>query len=371
MHRQRSQPGITTVIPTYGRATLLRRAIRSVLQQDYPAASVIVCDNASQDRTEAVVRNMMEDDARITYHRHPANIGAIANFQYAIEQVQTPWFTILSDDDMLLPGFFQRIAAASANNAAIGFYCGGTVIFSEDSGTHRVRPRAEWRDGMHEAKRWAGRMFREHFTWTGCAFSREVRDAVGRLDPVPMMDVLYLVKAAARFAFLVDRRPGAIFTARAGTVSQSATFEHLAANYAACQTLAQSLHSAGMDNGDLDNEIRTAFRYMGNAMLRRAFQTNDRELVARSAEFLSDIGELSARRRVAALAARCSIGAWLMYHSAHWQSRMRQAKAGGLRPTSIGEVLRNYAGADYAAAVLAGDGTSVDAEVQDAGRRLL
>lgn len=49
---------ITTVLPTYCRPALLRRAILSALGQKFSDIQVLVLDNASGDETEAVVREL-------------------------------------------------------------------------------------------------------------------------------------------------------------------------------------------------------------------------------------------------------------------------------------------------------------------------
>ena len=59
-------PEITTVIPTFRRPYLLRRAIQSVLNQIYPDFQVWVFDDDSGDETAAVVSEMAQVDARCT-----------------------------------------------------------------------------------------------------------------------------------------------------------------------------------------------------------------------------------------------------------------------------------------------------------------
>ena len=81
------KPLITTIIPTYRRPNLLRRAIKSVLNQTYPHCQVCVCDNTSGDETANVVAKIAKKDPhpRVKYHCHPENIGAIKNFKYGLE----------------------------------------------------------------------------------------------------------------------------------------------------------------------------------------------------------------------------------------------------------------------------------------------
>ena len=87
-----SAPIITTILPTFRRPRLLRRAIRSALNQTYPHLEVRVYDNASGDETPEVVAELARQDARVKYHCHPTNIGAARNFLYGMERVDTPFF---------------------------------------------------------------------------------------------------------------------------------------------------------------------------------------------------------------------------------------------------------------------------------------
>ena len=50
---------ITVVIPTYNRSKLLRRAIKSVLNQTYKHRCVLVMDNNSSDDTEEIVNQFI------------------------------------------------------------------------------------------------------------------------------------------------------------------------------------------------------------------------------------------------------------------------------------------------------------------------
>ena len=83
---------ITTIIPTYRRPQLLRRAVMSVLNQTMHNFKVCVYDNASGDETAAVVAEMAESDPRVEYYCHSSNLGAINNFNHGMKHVRTPYF---------------------------------------------------------------------------------------------------------------------------------------------------------------------------------------------------------------------------------------------------------------------------------------
>ncbi len=368
---------ITTLIPTYHRAGLLRRAVLSVLRQNYAGSRVIVCDNASEDHTEEVVRRLRATDGRITYVRHASNIGSLANFRHAMSMVETEYFTILSDDDVLLPGFHRRAAEALAAHPEARMYCGQTVTFDETLGTHRLRPRREWCDGFHDAGAWADLMFREHFTWTGCVFAREVRDALGPIDPAPITDILYLVKAAALFPFIVDLRPCAVFSVTSAANSQQASVETLRLNLAASLAVCDELARRSDRFAGLARTVRGTFRFMGNRLLRQAFARGDRALAASAADFLRELGALSPRRRLLAAVARSGdAGAALVRRLGSIQALWRRRQRGGGSLTMT-DVLDLYAGAEFRDAVVGAetDGHAAPARSDDAaveaGRRLM
>ena len=99
-------PKITTVITTYHRPELLRRAVDSVLSQTYPFFQVCVYDNGSDDATFDLMKEYEKKDSRVAYYRHPSNIGMMKNYQYGFSKVNTPYFSFLSDDDFFSPWFY-------------------------------------------------------------------------------------------------------------------------------------------------------------------------------------------------------------------------------------------------------------------------
>src|SRR5579875_1770387 len=77
-YRRVKQAVVTTVIPTFRRPHLLKRAIASALNQTYEAVAVEVFDNASGDETAAVVAEAASKDPRVRYSATPAISGRFA-----------------------------------------------------------------------------------------------------------------------------------------------------------------------------------------------------------------------------------------------------------------------------------------------------
>jgi glycosyltransferase involved in cell wall biosynthesis len=218
-------PMITTIIPTYRRPKLLRRAILSVLSQTYPNLQVCVYDNASNDETASVVAELAKKDPRVKYYCHKKNIGGLPNFQYGLEQVNTPFFSFLSDDDVILPEFYQ-VAMEEFSRFPEAMCSAGSTIVMSDKGEVNDVPLEAWeREGIYSPPEGLFRtMGGKHPPWTGVLFRREVVDKVGLLDleVSQLTDIDFQLRLAARFHFVISKKPCAIFVNHGGSSCMTA-----------------------------------------------------------------------------------------------------------------------------------------------------
>ncbi len=207
-------PLITTIIPTYRRPKLLRRAIKSVLNQSYPYFKICVYDNASGDETKEIVSELTKNEARITYHCQPENIGALNNFNYGLSRVTTPFFSLISDDDVLLPNFFE-IALEGFQNSPEAKFISTQVIAITENGKVVGRNPNYFPPGFYEPYNGFKQMIRfGPPTWTGILFRKELISGIGLLNVevgVPS-DYEYELRIASRYPYLVVGKPGAIFS---------------------------------------------------------------------------------------------------------------------------------------------------------------
>ena len=72
-----TRPTVSVIIPTYNRADLIVRALRSVLDQTYKDFEVIIIDDASEDNTGDAVKSF--HDERVIYIRQKENKGGSAS----------------------------------------------------------------------------------------------------------------------------------------------------------------------------------------------------------------------------------------------------------------------------------------------------
>ncbi len=100
-----TNPTVSIGIPVYNGENYLEQAIDSVLAQTYSDFEVVLADNASTDRTQAICESYAKKDARIRYLRSEENKGATWNFNRAFELARGKYFKWLAHDDTIDPDF--------------------------------------------------------------------------------------------------------------------------------------------------------------------------------------------------------------------------------------------------------------------------
>jgi glycosyltransferase involved in cell wall biosynthesis len=208
-------PIVSTIIPTYRRPELLHRAIRSVLGQTYPAVRVCVFDNASGDETSRVVAEIAKSDPRVRYFAHPRNIGLIPNFAFGISRVQTPFFSLLSDDDLLLPDFYRTAIAALRAVPSAMLFAGNALIRDEINRRTFSTSRRMAAPGVYEAPAGLFSLLREDTPrmWTGMVFRSTAMREVNNLDEnlLTQHDHDFVVRMAVRYPAIISNHPCAIY----------------------------------------------------------------------------------------------------------------------------------------------------------------
>jgi len=92
-------------MPSYNGERYIRKALDSLLAQDYESFEIIISDNASTDATLQICTDYAARDSRISVHTHPCNVGALANFKTVLEMAKGKYFMWAAVDDYWLPNF--------------------------------------------------------------------------------------------------------------------------------------------------------------------------------------------------------------------------------------------------------------------------
>jgi glycosyltransferase involved in cell wall biosynthesis len=111
---------VSAVIPTYRRADVVGRAVRSALAQTVSPLEVIVVDDEPSEAARVAVASV--DDDRVRYVAHERNRGLSAARNTALARAQGEFVAFLDDDDEWDAA--QAGASAHRNGARCRQRCG-------------------------------------------------------------------------------------------------------------------------------------------------------------------------------------------------------------------------------------------------------
>ena len=102
LHSASDLPLVSVVMPTWNRAGIVGDSISTVVEQFYPHWELFVCDDASTDHTEDVVKGFK--DSRIHYLKLP-KVGAAAARNAGLKKARGHFIAYLDSDNYWHPGF--------------------------------------------------------------------------------------------------------------------------------------------------------------------------------------------------------------------------------------------------------------------------
>ncbi len=150
-------PEVSVIIPTYNRQRCIERALKSVQNQTLEDIEIIVCDDASTDSTQDIIRACQKTDSRVQLLCLSENQGAGAARNLGMRAAKGEYIAFLDSDDEWLPEKLARqVARMDAEPQEIGAcFCGATIIKNGNT----ARPVAYVPD-----KKWEHDTFRQFVT---------------------------------------------------------------------------------------------------------------------------------------------------------------------------------------------------------------
>lgn len=115
-------PLVSIIIPTFNRANLIEKTLKSLDNQIYPNIEIIVIDDGSQDRTREIVLGFSAKYKQITYKKRPENLpkgpGSCRNYGVSISVGE--YIQFFDDDDVAHPEMISRkMKAILLNNSDV------------------------------------------------------------------------------------------------------------------------------------------------------------------------------------------------------------------------------------------------------------
>jgi glycosyltransferase involved in cell wall biosynthesis len=104
-----SPPLVTIGLPVYNGEASIKRALGSLIDQDYPNVEIIVSDNASTDATLKICRRILRGRPNARVIAQPINRGPHANFEAVVREAGGEFFMWAADDDVWRPHFVSSL----------------------------------------------------------------------------------------------------------------------------------------------------------------------------------------------------------------------------------------------------------------------
>lgn len=157
---------IDIVIPCYNYGHFLAACVQSVLEQSVGDLRVLIIDDASSDNSVAVARMLAKADSRVSVVEHAQNQGHIRTFNEGIDWAESDYFLLLSADDLLVPGAFDRAIRVMDENPDVVLTYGECVVWFD----HQPLPPI---------------VTARSFTWARKSIIHEICEAASNTVPTP------------------------------------------------------------------------------------------------------------------------------------------------------------------------------------------
>ena len=123
------QPKIQVFILTYERPDMILDTLHSVLAQNYSNFEVILSDNSKTDKTQKVLADFRHE--KFVYRRRIPSLGALQHFNQVIGEVESDYFMMFHDDDIMLPGCLSTLIKGFNSNSRVAAVGGNArMIFN-------------------------------------------------------------------------------------------------------------------------------------------------------------------------------------------------------------------------------------------------
>jgi len=133
------KPSVSVLITCFNYAAYVGQAIDSVLEQTYPAAEIIVSDDASQDNSCEVVESYVSRGLGVRLLRNPHG-GMAANLNAAYRNCYGDVICLLDADDTFLPGKIEAVVNALKAHPQAGFAVHRAILVDNEKRERGIYP---------------------------------------------------------------------------------------------------------------------------------------------------------------------------------------------------------------------------------------
>ncbi len=132
-------PKVSIAVPVFNGEAYLGEALACLEAQTFSAFEVVVCDNASTDRTAAIAGEFATRDRRFRVITHDHNIGMMPNFMFGVETASADFFLWRAFDDLCDPDYLTCLLSVLEANPQAALAAPLVRTSNMDGGNPRQR----------------------------------------------------------------------------------------------------------------------------------------------------------------------------------------------------------------------------------------
>jgi len=122
-------PSLSVILPNYNHAGYLAAAMDSVLAQSLLPDEIIIIDDASTDKSLEIINDYATRHPRlIRAEVNPHNLGSMATFNKGFSMATGRYVILVSADDLVMPGYFQKALTMAEAYPSAGIIFGKMIV---------------------------------------------------------------------------------------------------------------------------------------------------------------------------------------------------------------------------------------------------
>src|SRR5262245_7059541 len=126
-------PKLSIGIPVFNGQEFLPELLDGLLTQTFRDFEILICDNASTDRTPQICCEYERRDPRVHHVRNERNLGSVANFNRVFELSTAPLFKWAAHDDLHHEAYLEACVRLIEQNPDVVLAHTGTAFIDENS----------------------------------------------------------------------------------------------------------------------------------------------------------------------------------------------------------------------------------------------
>jgi glycosyltransferase involved in cell wall biosynthesis len=116
------RPLVTVAMASFNSARTIRRAVDSVLGQDYSNIELLIFDAASKDETPAILQSLAASDSRIRLILREEQRSYLDAFAESLKKARGEFFCLLDGDDFMSPNWVGSLLERVRGSHFIGAF---------------------------------------------------------------------------------------------------------------------------------------------------------------------------------------------------------------------------------------------------------